>query len=340
MNWRTVLEHLGALSAASGLFLLASYVAGRIYLQSYYGVFGVSLSDLDVSLQDIMFASWRSLLPAFLAVAGTIWLIGVTARFSEHLAPVDALISQQEDLLAKHNGWIGRLNAANKRLVLEGHSDDLDRELDALYDEAPSLRTEVEKQIVENQAIRRRMEEVQLYPFVARISGRLPARAPDALFVLFMSSAVVGPSALLWFTEGWRTALLVLGLNAVTLAGGGLVLYFGYTLVSPSHAAAKPGLPMLVVIILLLLTVTPYVSGNLLGYAEKNAETTDFGQQVVVLASHDQLAPDWTDMGNEFVSPELRYVGQGQGFIVVRRADGGNDILKFPSSEILRVQQP
>ena len=71
-------QRLELVAGLSGVFLLAAYIAGRIYLQAYFSAFGADLRDLGFSVQDVTFASWRTLLPAFfvalLFAAFTPWI--------------------------------------------------------------------------------------------------------------------------------------------------------------------------------------------------------------------------------------------------------------------------
>ncbi len=67
----------------SSLVLVLGYVSGRFYLEAYYGVFNLSLSDTNSSLQDVTFASLRAMLrPIYLvnSLTGSIFLVSSISR--------------------------------------------------------------------------------------------------------------------------------------------------------------------------------------------------------------------------------------------------------------------
>jgi len=72
---------LDAAAALTGSFLGLAYISGRLYLSAYYGVFGVSVTDLALSVQDLMFSSltalFGSLFSLSLLVAATPMLLGL-----------------------------------------------------------------------------------------------------------------------------------------------------------------------------------------------------------------------------------------------------------------------
>jgi hypothetical protein len=108
-------EAIETTAAAFGLILIIAYISGRIYLSAYLTAFHIDFSDLGLSLQDVSFSSWHTLLYPLNSAVALLVGYAVAQRIPRATHPLR-----------------GRLEDIQKRMQEEGESPEVSRDLAAL----------------------------------------------------------------------------------------------------------------------------------------------------------------------------------------------------------------
>lgn len=335
-------QALEFIAGVSGIFLFVAYISGRIYLQAYYNVFHVPLQDLDLSIQDVMFASWRSLLPAGLTAlvfaALTPWLRSVEEREQRVRADMQTLSRFLDEVKLRYDARGEKIAELKNRIEAGEDSEEFREELRALEAESDDLEKEIAALVELTQSVSTAEEARGAVERAFDLLGVIPR--PLALLI-FATIVMAGPVlfALLSLDQGWKTALLdggEFGSVAVGLAVAAVVLP---ALLLAKQQMSPPlmlGIGLLLIYTILLL---PLLSGSLTAHADRNSTDAGRGLPRAVLVSGQQLASNWVPQDDAFVSPELRLAGRNPEFFIMWDPAEPNEALYFPVGEITRLER-
>ncbi len=304
-----------AMAALSGLFLVLTYVSGRIYLQTYYSVFHTELSELDFSVQDIMFESMWSLLGPALSAVGLLAFQPFSRQIENVRHEIDAFGLALADIKNRVERNANRADALPGRVAAgELSTSQLQDEMAAIDVETAEL----------DQAL------ISIGESQHSIDSRMPtlpgplsavARAANHISTPIYLVAILG---LMW-TATYVEVYFLAGRESAnwSLAGTGILVppslfmgWFAWQRRSQAPHTSTEFFGALAYVCYVVLLV-PFVTGLAFAHASTAANNPGSGLATVVLTAERPLDPTWTATGGDYVSPKLRLLGKNSQFLVV-----------------------
>ena len=302
------LEYVAALSA---IFLFVSYLAGRIYLQAFYGVFHTQLTDLDLSVQDIMFQSWRSFLEPVLAalmVAGFLpWL--------RRLAAIQRWVEHMER----------RIEELQRRLRVEGETAGLASEIEQIEKEVDDISSQLPAASV------RHFVETHRFLF-------MPFRLPGPYFLLCLTALAAVITLLAeWWLGGPKSAAIDSGMAMLRVAAGCGVIWLLIQSVQGIWSIRESAVG--VVLLVSLIAAIPLARGIGTAYSIRLDNEPGRGLPEITLVADRPIAPSWRPDGLEYLSPPLRWIGQNSTYIVAWDPAAPDHTLYISKAGITRIER-
>ena len=342
-------------AGVSGAFLFVAYVAGRLYLQAYFGVFNAEVRDLGYSVQDVMFLSWQTLLPAilvaFLFAAGSPWLRSLYLRFEDAGGDVSALQRLLEEFEERATQVAPRFEEAKRQAEQYGETPESRLELTAitqeqeLLDKEISALRELTRQVDDDHAILHwSFPKTPLGRLLTQIGRMIDRFLPSSGYTTSIVTgavvgiAVVSVSTILSSDDGWKTTTLDAGVTVAIGVSTVLTAWFGLRLLIFGQRLSGRGTVGVACLIAFVVLVLPLATGSMNAHADRNANDPGRGLQKVVLVANRQVAPDWKACGSEYSSPTLRILGKSSGLLILWNPEEPDSILQVPVDRLIRIE--
>jgi hypothetical protein len=170
---------------------------------------------------------------------------------------------------------------------------------------------------------------------IIRLLGKIVPH-PAIVVILITGLTVVGRFVIDSQDAGTSAALLALAQDT-TISFSAIGIFW----LAISGAALPIGkrISVLSWALLFLVFVLPIVNAKLDAATIKEHKIPGHGLPTIQMSSLDQLGGDWTLNDGLFVSPRLRLVGQGSGFIIVWNPVGSGSSIRFAQDHVIKMEQ-
>ena len=301
------------IAATSAIFLFACYIAGRIYLQAFYRVFNVGLPDLDLSVQDVMFQSWRAFLEPILASLIVLALLPSLRRF----VAFEQLLEDAKTRIAE----------ITKRLEAEGETPELASELQQLEEDVDHLFRRSGAATFERL--------LQTHPLLRAAVQHLPHYLVSWLATVPFFGAVFLLTE--WWRYGPKSAAIDTGMYMLTLATV-LAVFWAITQSIRGSWSIREN-AVAVTLLILVLAGIPLTTGTGRAYSIRLDNQPGRGLPEITLVADRPIAPTWRLDGLEYASQPLRWLGQNDTYIVAWDPAAPERTLYINKAGITRIER-
>lgn len=344
-------QEVEVIAGVSGVFLFVAYITGRLYLEAYFGVFGADLRDLGYSIEDVMFQSWRTLLPAFfsalLFAAVSPWFRSLQSQLDAASEDVSSLGDLLDEITGRRDALEERFSELKKVVEEQGEVPETHEEAMEIHKDFHDLNAETEaykrlsSTVDEDHAI---LKSSWLDSKLGRLLGNLADRIENILpvqsYLLVGLLLGIGFVVIVEVLEGdtWRTTTLDLGVSLSFALISVIVAFFGLRAFKDSSPFSHFEYLGLAGLVLAIVVALPLATGTLDAHADRNSNDPGRDLRQVTLASNEKILDNWLACGDSFESPPLRLLGRSSGLVILWDPDAPESILQVPIEKLLHVR--